>query len=162
MLKSYIRVAIRNLFKRKGYSVLNIMGLAIGMACCLMIFQYVAYEKSYDDFPSRAKDIVRLRLDSYQQGKLSWQSATVYPAFGPTMKKDFPEIEDYCRLYDANILLSNEEKHIKFSEQHGYFADPSFLPMFSVQMKEGDAKTALNGPDKIVLSETSAKKYFGT
>ncbi len=162
MLKSYIRVAIRNLFKRKGYSVLNIMGLAIGMACCLMIFQYVAYEKSYDDFPSRSKDIVRLRLDSYQQGKLSWQSATVYPAFGPTMKKDFPEIEDYCRLYDANILLSNEEKHIKFSEQHGYFADPSFLPMFSVHMKEGDANTALNGPDKIVLSETSAKKYFGT
>ena len=162
MLRNYFRIAFRNLVKRKGYSFLNIIGLAIGMACCLLIFQYVAYERGYDEFPSRASDIVRLRLDSYQQGKLSWKSATVYPAFGPTMKKDFPEIEDFCRLYDANILLSNEEKHIKFSEQHGYFADPSFLPMFDVQMKEGDYKTALDGPDKIVLSESSAKKYFGT
>jgi len=79
MIGNYFKLAIRNLFKRKGYSLLNILGLAIGIACCLLIFQYVSFEKSYDSFPVKAKQIARLRLDSYQQGKLSWQSATIYP-----------------------------------------------------------------------------------
>lgn len=161
MFKSYFNVALRNLIKRKGYSLLNIFGLAIGIACCLMIFQYVAYERSYDSFQPAAKDIVRLRLDAYQQGKLSWQSATVYPAFGPTMKKDFPEVEEFCRIYDANLLLSNEERSVKAKEEKGYYADASFLSMFDVQMISGNPKTALDGPDKLLLSQSSAKKFFG-
>src|SRR6187397_2340509 len=122
MLGNYFKIAFRNLVKRKGYSLLNIFGLAIGITCCLLIFQYVAFERSYDKFPARADDIVRLRLDFYQQGKLSWKSATTYPAFGPTMKKDFPEVEDFCRLHDAELLLSNEEKNVRFNELKGYFA----------------------------------------
>ena len=161
MISNYLKLAIRNLTKRKGYSLLNISGLAIGIACCLLIFQYVAYERSFDSFPKKAKQIVRLRLDSYQQGKLSWKSATVYPAFGPTMKKDFPEVEDFCRLIDADMLLSNDEKNVKFSENKGYYADPSFLSMFNVQLVKGNPKTALTGPDKLLLSENTAKKYFG-
>ena len=77
-------------------------GLAIGITCCLLIFQYVAFERSYDTFENNADQVVSLRLDSYQPGKLSWKSATSYPAFGPTMKKDFPEVENFCRLHDAN------------------------------------------------------------
>ncbi len=161
MITNYLKLASRNLIKRKGYTLLNILGLAIGITCCLLIFQYVSYERSYDSFPDKAQQIVRLRLDSYQQGKLSWQSATIYPAFGPTLKKDFPEVEDFCRLMDADILLSNDEKDIKFNEDKGYFADPSFLSMFSVQLKSGNSNTALDAPDKIMLSETTAKKYFG-
>src|SRR5215510_12965723 len=123
MIKNYFKLAFRNLSKRRGYSLLNIAGLAIGIACSILIFQYVAYERSFDNF---AQDrIVRLRLDSYQQGKLSWKSATVYPAFGPTMKKDFPELEDFCRLIDADLLLSNDAKNVKFTENKGYYADPS-------------------------------------
>ena len=83
MIKNYFKIAFRNLAKRKGYSLLNIFGLAIGIASCLLIFQYVAFQRSFDSFPAKAKQMVRLRLDSYQQGKLSWKSATVYPAFGP-------------------------------------------------------------------------------
>src|SRR5215212_8673589 len=105
MLTNYIKLARRSLVKRKGYSLLNIFGLAIGITCCLLIFQYVAYERSYDRFPKDAGRIVRLRLDAYQQGKLSWKSATTYPAFGPTMKKDYAEVEDFCRLIDADMLL---------------------------------------------------------
>lgn len=161
MIFNYFKLAFRNLTKRKGYSLLNIAGLAIGIACCLLIFQYVAYERSFDSFPDKANQIVRLRLDSYQQGKLSWKSATIYPAFGPTMKKDFPEVEDFCRLIDADLLLSNDEKQIKFSELKGYYADPSFLRMFDVQLSKGNPKTALDGPDKLLLSESMAKKYFG-
>jgi putative ABC transport system permease protein len=161
MITNYLKLAVRNLIKRKGYSLLNILGLAIGITCCLLIFQYVSFERSFDDFPEKSEQIARLRLDSYQQGKLSWQSATVYPAFGPTMKKDFPEVEDFCRLIDANVLLSNDEKNVKFSEEKGYFADPFFLDMFSIKLAKGNPKTALDAPDKLLLSESMARKYFG-
>ena len=161
MFINNLKIAFRNLFKRKGYNFLNIIGLTIGITCCLLIFQYVNYERSYDNFEKDAGNIFRLRLDSYQQGKLAWQSATSYPAFGPTMKRDFPEVEDYARIIDANLLLSNEERNVKFKEEKGYYADPQFISMFNVQLLDGNAKTALNAPDKILLSETSAKKYFG-
>lgn len=161
MFSSYLKIAWRNLFKRKGYSLLNIFGLAIGIACCLLIFQYVSFERSYDRFPDKARQVVRLRLDAYQQGKLSWQSATIYPAIGPTMKKDYPEVEDFCRLIDANLLLSNDEKNVKFTEEKGYYADPSFLRMFNVQLLKGNPAKALDAPDKLMLSESMAKKYFG-
>jgi len=90
MISSYLKIALRNLIKRKGYTILNMVGLAIGITCCLLIFQYVAFEKSYDTFEPQASQAVRLRLDAYQQGKLAWQSATSYPAFGPTLKKILP------------------------------------------------------------------------
>ena len=106
MFRNYFKIALRNLARRRGYSLLNIFGLAIGITCCLLIFQYVSYEKSYDKFNGAAKDIVRLRLDNYEQGKLAWKSATVYPAIGPTLKKEFPEVEDFCRLHYASLLLS--------------------------------------------------------
>lgn len=161
MFGNYFKIALRNLSKRKGYSLLNIMGLAIGITCCLLIFQYVAFERSYDTFPKKADQVVRLRLDSYRQGKLAWKSATSYPAFGPTMKRDFPEVENFCRLIDANMLLSNEERDVKFFEEKGYYADTSFLSMFNVQLIKGNPAKALDGPDKLLLSESMAKKYFG-
>ena len=161
MIKNYFKLAVRNLFKRKGYSLLNILGLAIGITCCLLIFQYVAFERSYDKFEDKANQIVRLRLDNYSQGKLAWKSATSYPAFGPTMKNDFPEVENFCRLHDADLVLANEERNVKFKEEKGYFADASFLSMFNVQLIKGNPANALDGPDKILLSEKTAKKYFG-
>ena len=161
MIVNYLRIAFRNIFKRKGYSVLNIAGLTIGMSCCLLIFHYVSYEKSYDKFEPDFKQIVRVRLDSYQQGVLAYKSATSYPAIGPTMKKDFPEVENFCRLKDDNLLLSNEALNKKFSENKGYYADPAAMDMFGFHFIKGNPQTALNGPDKIVLSESTAKKYFG-
>jgi putative ABC transport system permease protein len=161
MLKNHLKLALRNLVKRKGYSALNIVGLAIGIACCLLIFQYVAYERSYDSFHKNADQIVRIRLDAYQKGKLAWQSATSYPAIAPAMKKEFPEVENFCRLIDANLLLSNSARNVKFNETKGYFADPSVLDMFNIQLLKGSRTSALDGPDKILLSETMAKKYFG-
>ena len=155
------KTAFRSLTKRKGFSLLNILGLAIGMTCCLLIFHYVSYQRNFDQFSEHANDIVRLRLDSYQQGVLAWKSATSYPAFGPTMKKDFPEVIDYCRLYDFEKVLANTETNIKYAETKGYLADPSALSMLGVQLIKGDAGTALREVKSIVLSETTAKKYFG-
>ncbi len=161
MLKNHLRLAWRGLTKRKGYSILNILGLAIGITCCLLIFQYVAFERSYDGFEQNASRIVRLRLDAWQKGKLAWQSATVYPAIAPAMKKDFPEVENYCRLIDANFLLANDHNQNKIRETKGYYADPAALDMLGVRLIEGNPATALDGPYKIVLSEATARKYFG-
>lgn len=173
MLRNYLRTALRNIFRRKGYTAANILGLSIGMACCLLIFQYVAYEKSYDSFNKNAGQIVRLRLDISDQGKLTMQSAAVFPGIAPMMKKEFPEVENYCRLIDTriswlkdqmvqnNVVLANEEKNIKDLQNKGYYADQSFLEMFTIPFSKGDLKTALDGPDKIILSESTEKKYFG-
>jgi putative ABC transport system permease protein len=162
MFKIFLLTAWRGLMKRKGYAALNILGLAIGITCCLLIFHYVAYERSYDRFQADAGRIFRLRLDAYQQGKLAWQSATSYPAIGPAMKKEFPEVQQFGRLIDANLLLTNPEKNIKFTELKGYYADPSMVGMLGLHLIKGNPATALDGPDKILLSETMARKYFGS
>lgn len=162
MIKNFLTISLRNLMKRKGYTALNILGLSIGIACCLLIFQYVSYERSYDSFQKNSSRIVRIRLDQYKQGKLLWQSATSYPAFGPLMKKDYPEVENYCRLMDDELLLSNDAKNVKFSEKKGYYADPSSVDMLGVQLLSGTRSAALNAPGKMIISQSMAKKYFGT
>src|SRR5665213_1604357 len=173
MIKNYIKIAWRNLKRNKGYTGLNLFGLAIGIASCLILFRYVSYEKSYDVFNEHADQIVRLRLDLHEQGRLTMQSATVFPGIAPLMKKDFPEVQDYCRLVDArvawsnlepaqfNLVLSNDQLNIRARENKGYYADPSFLTMFTIPFVTGSAKTALDAPDKMVISEDMSKKYFG-
>ncbi len=172
MFKNHLQVALRNILKRKGYTIFNILGLSIGITCCLLIFQYVAYQRSYDAFHEKAKQVVRLRLDLHDQGKLTMQSATVYPGLGSIMKKEFPEVENYCRLIDTriswlknemvqnNIVLANDEKNVKALENKGFYADQSFLDMFTIPLIEGSRSQLLNGPNKIILSESTAKKYF--
>src|SRR5450432_2617669 len=100
MYRNHFRIALRNLSKRKGFTLLNIAGLAIGITCCLLIFQYVSYERSYDTFQKKSSQIVRFRLDEYRQGRLAWQSATVFAGIGPAVKRDYPEVENFCRLID--------------------------------------------------------------
>ncbi len=162
MIKNYFTISFRNLVKRKGYTILNILGLSIGISCCLLIFQYVSYERSYDTFQKKSPQIVRIRLDQYKQGKLLWQSATSYPAIGPNIKKDYPEVEQFCRLKDDELLLSNAATNVKFNETKGYFADTSAIDMLGIQLIKGSAVTALKNPDQIMLSQSMAKKYFGT
>src|SRR5690348_10561935 len=161
MFRNYLTIALRNLTNRKGYTILNVLGLVVGMTCCLLIFHYVSFERSFDSFQQKAGDIVRVRLDSYQKGKLAWKSATSYPAIAPTLKKDYPEVENFCRIIDAENLFSNEDLTVRAQENKGYFADPAFLDMFDVQVKTGSTKTVLDAPFKMVISENMAKKYFG-
>ncbi|MCO6476438.1 MAG: ABC transporter permease, partial [Phaeodactylibacter sp.] len=161
MWKNYLKMTWRQAFKRKGYSLLNIFGLAVGITSCLLILQYVAREWSYDDFHPNAENIYRLRLDSYQNGKLAYQSATVFPAFAPTMKEEMAEVVNACRLHDAEMVITNPENNVKFAERKGYYTDPAFLNMFGLKLLSGDPATALDGPDKILLSEPMARRYFG-
>ncbi|HRI58458.1 MAG TPA: ABC transporter permease [Saprospiraceae bacterium] len=162
MIQNYFKLALRNLLKRRGYSFLNLAGLTIGMVCCLLILQYVLYERSYDGFVTRAGDIYRLRLDCYQKNELAWRSATVYPAYGPTLLRDFPEIEATCRLHDAEYVFANRERDLKFAERKGYFADGAFLDVFELPLRQGNRAQALEAPSQLVVSEKFAEKYFGT
>ncbi len=162
MIKSYFTISLRNLAKRKAYTVLNVLGLTIGVACCLLIFQYVSRERNYDTFEKNSGQIVRLRIDQYKQGKLEWQSATVYPAIAPTLKKEFPEVENTCRLLNDGMLLSNDARNIKFNETKGDYADPSTIGMLGFDLVRGSDATALAKPFEMIISESMAKKYFGT
>ena len=161
MFRSYLTIALRNLSKRKGYTILNVLGLCVGMTCCLLIFHYVSFERSYDGFQKKSGEIVRVRLDSYQKGKLAWKSATSYPAIAPTLKKDYGEVENFCRIIDADALFTNEDLTVKVKETKGYYADPAFLTMFDVQLKSGSGANVLDAPAKIIISENMAKRYFG-
>ena len=173
MFKNNLKIAVRNLLKRKGFTLFNVIGLVAGITCCLLIFQYVAYEKSYDKFPQKADQIVRMRLDLTDQGRVTMQSAAVYPGLGAILKKDYPEVENYCRIIStriswlkdemvqSNMVFTNEEKNIKACENNGYYADTSFLGMFSVHINGRAAASVLDGPGKMIISERLARKYFG-
>jgi putative ABC transport system permease protein len=157
----FFKTAFRNLTKRKGFAALNIFGLTLGMTCCLLIFKYVAYERSYDLFQQKGAQVFRIQLVDYQNGQLAVKEASNYAALSPALKQDFPEVEEATRFFKTHMLLSNEERNVRFNENKIYYAEPSFLNLFDVQLLEGDSKTALQGPDKIVITEDMAMKFFG-
>lgn len=161
MIQNYFKILFRNFRSQKFFSILNLLGLTVGMAACMVIGLYVSYERSYDTFQPDVENVYRIRLDNYQNdGQLAWKSATSYPAIGPTMKKDYPEVTEFMRLYDANqTVITYKDKH--FRETNYYFADPNALTFLKISMLRGNAKTALTGINKVVLSESTAKKYFG-
>jgi putative ABC transport system permease protein len=140
---------------------LNIIGLAIGIACCLVIFEYVAYERSYDRFEPNSDRLYRVQDEDYQGGRMVLPCAAAMPGVAPGMLREFPEVENACRLYRGNVILADEAKDIRIRESTIYYADPAVLPLFGVRLLAGDAGTALTGPGKVVLCETEARKFFG-
>src|SRR5664279_2686897 len=160
MLKNYFKIAWRNLVNNKTDSAINIIGLSIGMAACLLILEFVSFELSYDRFNRNADNIYRVTNDRYQHGKLLQHGTITYSAVGPAMKKDFPEILNNTRVEPlGNIILSDNEK--KYEVKNTMAADNEFLSVFSYPLLAGDAKTALREPNNIILSETLARKIFG-
>ncbi|MBO3698742.1 ABC transporter permease [Roseivirga sp. E12] len=160
MLYSYFRTAFRSLLKNKAFSFLNIIGLALGMACCMVIFQYVTFEKSYDKFHSNGDNLYRVQYNSYKDGVTIFECAAAVPAVGKAMKENFPEIEDYAIAFPADGVVSYGD--VNFREERIQLATPSWLTMFDWQLIQGDIETALDGPKKMVLTESTARKYFGT
>jgi putative ABC transport system permease protein len=167
MFRSYLTIAWRNLLRNKVFSFINITGLAIGLAVGFLIYQYVLVELSYDRFHEKADRIYRVPID-YNGGFSLRASAINHPAVGPAMKADFPEVEDFARLVRASLFIpaatvSHEKagEEIIFNEEGLYFADQSFLTMFTFPLLEGDARTALKEPLSIVVTKSTARKYFG-
>ena len=161
MLQSFLKIAFRNFFKRKGFALMNIAGLAIGITCCLLIFEYVAYERSYDKFNEKADRIFRVQDEEYQNGRLVVPCAAAMPGVAPFMKREFPEVEEAGRLRKVELLLGNDVRNIHFNEPTVYYADESMIDILNIQFVNGDSKTALLQPGKIIISEEAARKYFG-
>jgi putative ABC transport system permease protein len=163
MFSNHFKIAWRSLWKNKLFSGINIVGLAIGIASCLLLLSYVAFQFSYDSFHQNRKDIYRVGLDFYRDNKLTFQSAENYSAVGPALKKDFPEVIGQARLlnmgYKNNCVFTYQDKH--FKETKFLYADASFLTMFSFAFEEGNPATALIQPYTAVISESTSRKLFG-
>ncbi len=161
MLKNYLKIALRNLLKHKAYSFINIAGLAVGLACCLLISLYVRDELSYDRYHAKADRIFKVVTDSRSPDKYSKFALTPAP-LAETLVRDFPEVETSTRLFTffGEGLVKYGEK--RFNQQGIYFGDSTFFAVFSIPLLRGDMKTALARPNTVVLSETAAHKYFGS
>jgi putative ABC transport system permease protein len=161
MIKNYFKIAWRNLIKNKVFSLLNIIGLCIGMACCTMIYLFVADELSYDRFFKDAERVYRIDREwKSPEGKTEFTSAAIAPAFYPFLKKDFPQFEELTRFINFNGQ-SVQYKEKAFLEDFLYFSEDNFFNVLPFQFVQGDPKTALKEPNTIVLTEKTARKYFG-
>ena len=160
MLTNYFKAAWRNLVKNKTFSIINIAGLCIGMAACLLILQYVSFELSFDQFNKNVTDIYRVYNDRYQNGKLIQHGTITYSAIGKAMQHDFPEVVNHARVEPAGKLIITRDDQ-RIGEEEVLAVDNSFLTMFSYAFIAGDMQTALKEPYTAVLSETSARKIFG-
>jgi putative ABC transport system permease protein len=161
MFRNFLKIAIRNLIRRKGYAILNILGLTIGITCCMLIFTYVAYERSYDTFHEHADRIFRIQDEEYQNGRMVVACAAAMPGVAPAMKREFPEIESAFRLRKVEFLLGNDARNIKFREPSVYYADASILDILHLPLQKGNAATVLLEPGKVIISSEEAVKYFG-
>jgi putative ABC transport system permease protein len=159
MLRNYLTIAWRNLKRHKLFSLINILGLSIGMAACLLILQYVSFELSYDHHHTKASDIYRVVNDRYQNGKLIQHGTITYSAVGKAMKDDFPEIIENARVEPQHdMVMAYDSRKMASSGLH---VDPSFLRMFTVPFLAGNPASALDHPYSIVLSETTARTLLG-
>src|SRR3982074_2547020 len=137
MFKSYLTTAWRNIKKNKIFSFINIAGLAIGMAACLLILQYVNFELSYDQFNKNIKDIYRVYNDRYQNGKLIQHGTITYSAIGKAMKDDYPEVAENVRVEPmSSVVITYNEKKIEGKEQ--FAVESNFLTMFNFPLLAGD------------------------
>jgi putative ABC transport system permease protein len=159
MLKNYLLVAFRNLSKNKAFSFINIVGLAIGMAACLLILQYVSFELSFDNFNVKKDRIYRINQDRYNNGKLSTQWAGGAFAPGSAFKTALPDIEDFVKIVGAGQVLANY-KDQKMVIKNDYFAGEGFFNIFSYPLISGDPKTALKEPYTVVITEEVAERLF--
>jgi putative ABC transport system permease protein len=160
MFKNYMKVALRNITRHKGFSFINITGLAVGMACCILIFLWVQDEKSFDQFHTNGKNLY-IVATHIKYGSQTVTSSGTPSALGPALKSEYPEIVNSIRFCNGPHTLYFTYKDKKFKEEVET-VDPSFLQMFSFPLILGDPETALENPHSLVLSEQMAEKYFGT
>ncbi|SDM52920.1 putative ABC transport system permease protein [Catalinimonas alkaloidigena] len=162
MLKNYLKIAYRSLLHQKVYAGINLLGLAIGMACCLLIFQYVTFEKSFDTFHQHESTLYRILQGYARNGEaLDFSGAYTAQALAPALKEEVPELVAVTRLHADRVMVANAaQPNQVFEEDEVLYADPDFLQMFSFPLLTGDKKHALE-PGTALLSRQAAQKYFG-
>ncbi len=161
MLNNYTRTAWRSLLKNRIYTVINVLGLAAGIAAFLFITTYVRFERSYESYNPKADDVWRITLDFYNGSEYVVTDCETHAPAGPLLKTKYAEVVDYVRMYSADGLRSLQVGEKKFVESGLYYADPSVFELFAVDLVKGEQKKALNEPFQMVISESQAQKYFG-
>jgi putative ABC transport system permease protein len=159
MLNNLIKYSIRSFKRQRAYIIINVLGLSIGIACSLLITLFIINEAGYDKYNIKKDRIFRLVLN----GKIGGQEVTAASTaaiIGPTMAKEFPEVEDFLRMNGRGPTVI-EYNSQTFTEEHIIEADSSFFNFFSIPVIKGDIDNLLNGPRKVVLTESSAKRIFG-
>ncbi|MBO6585346.1 MAG: ABC transporter permease [Gracilimonas sp.] len=164
MFKNYLKISVRNLLNKKGYSLINILGLAIGLATSLLIVLYVLNEWSYDKFHSNSDRIYRVVQTMTSEDRVEEQATTPF-RLGPVLDAEFPDhIEKTVRFFDMqeeNHTFLNREDQVSFRESNFYFVDSTFFDVFSAELIQGNPSEALKNPLSLVISEDLASKYFG-
>ncbi len=162
MFYNYLKITLRNLRKHPAYTFINIAGLAIGVACCLLIMLFVGYELSYDRWNTNAERIVRPVVE-IKFGGAHMHLAVVGSTVGPDVQRDFPEVQAYCRFrqYGSYLVKRDGDGQQNIREENLVTADSSFFEVFPVKLLEGDARKCLTQPNSMVLSKSRAEKYFG-
>lgn len=159
MLRNYFKIAFRNLFRNKIFSIINITGLAIGIATCLMILLFIINELSYDSYNEKADRMVAVTFQGNIQGQ-KMNEGTVMPPVAQTLKVEFPEVEEATRLRNygmPRLIIGNK----MFQEDAFAFVDSNFFQVFTLPLLEGNEQTSLQEPNSIVISKSLAHKYFG-
>ena len=159
MFKNYLKIALRNFLKHKGFSFINVFGLAVGIACCLLILLFVVDELSYDRYHEKSDRIYRAGLFGFISGNEFHGVVTAAP-MAQTLVDEYPEVEAATRARNFGFPVFRYEDKV-FSEEKVFWVDPSFFDVFTVTFIQGDPKTALDNPVTIVLTRSMAKKYFG-
>ncbi len=161
MITNYLKIAWRNLWRSKGFSFINITGLAAGLACFIVIALYVADELSYDRYHEKADRIYR--INSYIRfGGNDLNLAVSSDPMGAALKMDYPQVEEYTRIYASSGAKLIKKGDQKINEQAVAHADSTFFNVFTFPALAGDTKKALNDPNTVVITESAAKKYFGS
>ncbi len=160
MFKNYLKILLRNIKRHKGYSFINIAGLSVGMACCILILLWVQDELSYDNFHSNGDRICRVIRQEHYSGKPQKKGARVTAPLGPALKAEYSEIVEYVRMgRPSRRLFQYQDKAVY--ERNLCLADSSLLKMFTFPLVKGDPETALSDPYAMIISDEVALKYFG-
>ncbi|SRR5579871_187461 len=166
MLKNYFKTAWRNMRRNKTNSMINISGLAIAIACVIMIIMYVQDEFSYDQFFAGADHIFQLNMSGTDKGVESTSGGNTAPIAGPTVQSMYPEVESYVRIYrPGDVLVRYQENKSSpdfYTEKKVLAVDSNFLQAFNYELLTGNAATCLEKPNSLVITEATAKKYFGS
>jgi putative ABC transport system permease protein len=159
MIKNYVKIAVRSLVRNKAFAMINIFGLAAGLATCIIILLFVKHELSYDSYNDKADRMVRVVFRGKVKGEYM-REANVFPPVAKTLLKDYPEVEQATRLSigGAPTIIAGDKF---FNEKNVAMTDPNFFQVFTIPFLKGDAETALNDPNSIVITRELSLKYFG-
>jgi len=159
MLKNYFKIAVRNILRNKVYSAINILGLTLGITCCSLLFLFVIDELSYDSFHTKKDNIYRV-VEIDDEGEDTRYYGMTTPPVGPTLVEEYPEVENYVRLFKFGGHINFSIEDTKHAERQYYFADSRIFELFDFKMIKGDKNTALSEPGSMVIDQDWAERLY--